>query len=157
LPEELAELIGMTCVFSNNFHYQGGEYGNAVLTRFPVIRWHNSHYKMLRPGEQRGLLQLVLSVYGREVVFMDTHIDHRADDSERLISADQIKEIINEYAPRPIILCGDFNDTPESRTHAAMQAAFDDSWELAGQGDGFTFSAAKPAKRIDYIWLSKDR
>src|SRR5580765_2732476 len=73
LPAELAALTGMTCVFSNNFHYQGGEYGNAVLTRFPLVRWTNSHYKMIRPGEQRGLLQLTLRVYGRELVFMDTH------------------------------------------------------------------------------------
>src|SRR6267143_4106500 len=38
-PDELAALTGMTCVFSNNYSYQGGEYGNAVLTRFPVKRW----------------------------------------------------------------------------------------------------------------------
>src|SRR6185295_11676569 len=50
LPAELAALTGMTCVFSNNFHYQGGEYGNAVLTRFPVLRWDNTHYQMLRRG-----------------------------------------------------------------------------------------------------------
>src|SRR5512136_2750485 len=35
-PAELAALTGMTCVFSNNYPYQGGEYGNALLTRFPV-------------------------------------------------------------------------------------------------------------------------
>jgi len=52
-PGELAALTGMSCVFSNNYHYQGGEYGNAVLTRFPVKRWTNRHYEMLRPGEQR--------------------------------------------------------------------------------------------------------
>ena len=82
-PAELAALTGMSCVFSNNFHFQGGEYGNAVLTRFPIKRWTNRHYKMLRPGEQRGLLQVVLDVHGRELVFLDTHIDlprrrHRA-------------------------------------------------------------------------------
>ena len=69
LPAELAALTGMTCVFSNNFHYQGGEYGNAVLTRFPIVRWTNSHYKMIRPGEQRGLLQLTLRVHGRQSGF----------------------------------------------------------------------------------------
>src|SRR6266571_8013591 len=43
-PDELAALTGLTCVFSNNYHYQGGEYGNAVLTRFPVKRWSNTHF-----------------------------------------------------------------------------------------------------------------
>jgi len=35
LPAELAALTGMTCIFSNNYNFQGGEYGNAVLTPVP--------------------------------------------------------------------------------------------------------------------------
>ena len=38
LGAQLAQLTGLECVFSNNYHFQGGEYGNAVLTRFPVVR-----------------------------------------------------------------------------------------------------------------------
>src|ERR1039457_3390022 len=60
LSGELSRLAGMTCVFSNNFHYQGGEYGNAVLTRFRVLSRTNQFYQMLRTNEQRGLLQLTL-------------------------------------------------------------------------------------------------
>ena len=119
-PAELAALTGMTCVFSNNYHFQGGEYGNAVLTRFPVKRWTNRHYQMLRPGEQRGLLQIVLDVHGRELVFMDTHIDYRGDDTERLQNAAEILEAMKAYSGRPMILCGDFNDTPGSRTHQKL-------------------------------------
>jgi endonuclease/exonuclease/phosphatase family metal-dependent hydrolase len=157
LPAELAELTGMTCVFSNNFHYQGGEYGNAVLTRFPIVRSTNTHYVMLRPGEQRGLLQLFLEVHGRPLVFMATHIDYRPDDSERVLNAGEIQAAARQYGGRPVVVCGDFNDLPTSRTHAKMKQMFDDAWELAGQGDGFTFSAGKPVKRIDFIWLSQDK
>jgi len=194
LPEELAALTGMTCIFSNNYHYQGGEYGNAVLTRFPVVRWTNRHYKMPRPGEQRGILQLVLNVHGREVVFMNTHIDYRPDDSERWFNVGEIEEIVKadsgnptgspltrpadtlspsggegrgEGASRPtsrfgvrgrsIILCGDFNDTPESRVCRRLNETFDDTWALIGQGDGFTIPVVNPRKRIDYIWISKDK
>ena len=71
-PAELAALTGMTCIFNNNYNYQGGEYGNAVLSRFPVKFWMNTHYKMLREGEQRGLLRLVIEVNGRPVTFMNT-------------------------------------------------------------------------------------
>jgi endonuclease/exonuclease/phosphatase family metal-dependent hydrolase len=155
-PAELAAATGMTCVFSNNFHFQGGEYGNAVLTRFPIKRWTDRHYKMLRTGEQRGLLQLVIEVHGRELVFLDTHIDFRADDTERLLNAGEILEVIQAYGGRPIILCGDFNDTPDSRTHQKIAQKFTDSWEAAGVGNGFTIPAEQPRKRIDYIWLSKD-
>jgi endonuclease/exonuclease/phosphatase family metal-dependent hydrolase len=155
LPAELAALTGMTCVFSNNYSFQGGEYGNAVLTRFPVRSWTNAHYPMLRPGEQRGILQLKLDVRGREVWFMSTHIDHRPDDAERLLNAETIGQLATNYAGTPIILCGDFNDVPESRTYAKLAALFVDSWKVAGSGPGFTIPAEGPKKRIDYIWISR--
>lgn len=157
LPAELAALTGMTCVFSNNFHYQGGEYGNAVLTRFPVVRWTDSHYKMIRPDEQRGLLQLTLRVHGRELVFMNTHIDYRPDDTERLMNVEEIHRTLSKYRGDPVIVAGDFNENPDSRTHAKMKEQFDDAWELIGQGDGFTYPTEAPRKRIDYVWLSKDK
>lgn len=155
-PAELAALTGMSCVFSNNFRYQGGEYGNAVLTRFPVKRWTNRHYQMLRPGEQRGLLQVVLDVRGRELVFLDTHVDYRGDDAERLSNAVEILEAIQACRGRPMILCGDFNDTPGSRTHQKIAQQFTDTWTAVGSGDGFTIPVEKPRKRIDYIWIAKD-
>jgi endonuclease/exonuclease/phosphatase family metal-dependent hydrolase len=155
-PAELARLSGMSCVFSNNYDFQGGRYGNAVLTRFPVKQTLNTHFNMLRPGEQRGILQLVLDVHGRELVFMATHIDFRSDDSERLANAAEVGELLKNYAGKPVILCGDFNDVPGSRTHQKFAELFVDSWTVAGSGDGFTIPAEKPAKRIDYIWLSRD-
>ena len=157
LPAELAALTGMTCVFSNNFHYQGGEYGNAVPTRFPIVRWTDAHYKMIRSGEQRGLLQLTLRVHGRELVFMNTHIDYRPDDTERLMNVAEIQGLLAKYQGRPIILAGDFNDNPGSRTHVKMKEQFEDTWELIGQGEGFTYPTEAPRKRIDYLWLSKDK
>ena len=155
LPAELSALTGLACVFSNNFNYQGGQYGNAVLTRFPVKRWTNTYFKMLSPGEQRGLLQLVLDVHGRELVIMDTHIDYRKDDTERLQNAAELHEILHQYGGRPIILCGDFNDTPGSPTHSKIAGDFTDAWAAVGAGGGFTIPAENPSKRIDYLWVSK--
>jgi endonuclease/exonuclease/phosphatase family metal-dependent hydrolase len=176
LPDELAELTGMTCVFSNNYNFQGGEYGNAVLTRFPIKRWTNTHYQKVNETEQRGLLQLTLDVRGREIVFMATHIDHRPDDAARWSNVREIEELVKSkpltrpadtlspsdgerdgVSGRSIILCGDFNDTPDSRVCRRMNELLDDAWSLVGTGDGFTIPAEKPRKRIDYIWISKDK
>lgn len=155
LPGELSLATGMACVFSNNFAFQGGEYGNAVLTRFPVKRWANTHLRMLRPDEQRGVLQVVLDVGGRELLFLATHIDYRRDDAERLANVAQFAEVLAGYAGLPVLMAGDFNDTPGSRTHAAMAERFDDVWQSVGTGDGFTYPSGQPVKRIDYIWLGK--
>jgi endonuclease/exonuclease/phosphatase family metal-dependent hydrolase len=154
MPAELAALTGMTCVFSNNFPYQGGEYGNAVLTRFLVKRWTNHHYRMLRPNEQRGILQLVLDVHGRELVVMNTHIDSRADDAERWLNVGEIEGLTKAQGATPVILCGDFNNVPTGRVYQRLSETFQDAWIKAGAGDGFSFPASGPNRRIDYLWFN---
>ena len=120
-PAELAKLTGMSCIFSNNHAHQGGEYGNAILSRFPILEWTNLHYGMERKDEQRGALQATLNINGRQVVFINTHIDFRKDDSERLNNAAEIKGLLEKrYSGKPVILCGDFNDVPESRTQQGV-------------------------------------
>lgn len=156
-PGELAALTGMTCVFSNNYHYQGGEYGNAILSKFPILTWTNTHLQMIRQGEQRGILQTTVSVAGKQVVFMATHIDYRREDDERIMNVAEFKRIVKRYSGLPVIICGDFNDTPGSRTYANMTEEFVDVWAKVGDGPGYTITSTNPTKRIDYIWLHKEQ
>ncbi len=155
LTAELAAATGMTGIFSNNFYYQGGEYGNAVLTRFPVKRWTNHHYQMMRPNEQRGILELLLDVRGREVVFMNTHIDSRPDDTERWLNLGEIEGLTMNQTGRPVILCGDFNNQPKGRVYDRLTRTFQDTWSKVGAGDGFSFPANSANRRIDYIWFTQ--
>ncbi len=155
LPAELAKLTGMTGVFSNNFSFQGGEYGNAVLTRLPILRVTNSLYQMLHPKEQRGLLQVTLEAHGRKLGFMNTHIDYRADDSERWLNVQEIQALAAGFGALPVILCGDFNDLPKSRIYQELSNTFADTWLLSGGDAGFTFPANSPQRRIDYVWVSR--
>jgi len=155
LISELAALTGMKHAFGKNIDYQGGDYGNAILSRFPIVNDQNHHYKMLRPGEQRGLLQVELRVAGKRLLLMNTHLDHRPDDSERLSNIDEIAEILGRYKGLPVILCGDFNDTPDSPMHQKIEEILVDSWKRGGAGQGFSFSSTQPRKRIDYIFVNK--
>jgi endonuclease/exonuclease/phosphatase family metal-dependent hydrolase len=155
-PKELAKLTGMEIYFERNIIYQGGDYGNAVLTKFPIKKKKNTHYKMIREGEQRGVMQLVLDVHGKDLLFMNTHIDYRPEDDERVINADELKQIVADAGKMPVVLCGDFNDTPGSRTHEKIKKFLTDTWELKGQGVGLTCPTEKPEVRIDYIWISNE-
>ena len=154
LIAELAKLTGMKFYFEKNIDYQGGQYGNAVLSRFPILSGTNTHYQMLREREQRGLLHVVVDVGGRKLLFMNTHLDYRRDDAERLMNIKQMKETIGKYPGLPVIFCGDFNDVPGSRTYERLSEFMTDTWKKAGKGNGFTFSSGLPGKRIDYIWCS---
>jgi endonuclease/exonuclease/phosphatase family metal-dependent hydrolase len=154
-PAELATLTGMSCVFSNNYHYQGGEYGNAILSRLPVVGWTNRHYRMLRPGEQRGLLEVRAKAGRRVVRFFATHLDFRGDDSERVLNVGEVRAVVESEPDLPAIVAGDFNDLPGRRVHRLIKEFMHDAWEVGSEGDGFTIPAAKPQKRIDYVFATR--
>lgn len=152
----LSDLTGMTYAFGKNFDFQGGDYGNGFLTRFPILAEKNIQYHMINPGEQRGLLQVVLEIRGTEVVFMNTHLDYRPADTERLMNVDEIKSAVTEFSPRTVVVCGDFNDVPSSRTVESMRQQFTDVGGLVDVSRGNTYPTSEPVKRIDYIFVSNN-
>ena len=63
-------------------------------------------------------------------------------------------DLISEYlknSPYPVILCGDFNDSPTSYAYQKFSEKLDDSFRESGWGFGKTYSGAFPSFRIDYI------
>lgn len=67
--------------------------------------------------------------------------------------ADQVDQIMAhvEGTPYPIIICGDFNDTPFSYTYNELGSGLQDSFMKRGNGLGVTYNGPIPALRIDYI------
>ena len=59
-----------------------------------------------------------------------------------------------QSSPYPIILCGDFNDTPLSYAYNTISANLKDTFKESGKGIGQTFVKI-PALRIDYILHEK--
>jgi endonuclease/exonuclease/phosphatase family metal-dependent hydrolase len=59
-PAELARLTKMQVVFGDNIPYQGGRYGNAVLSRLSIVRHENHPLPSFHEGEQRGVLEVAV-------------------------------------------------------------------------------------------------
>ena len=154
---KLADITGMTYAFGKTIDYQGGDYGNAFLTRFPIFEERNAMYRKFPEAEQRGVLLLVLGIIGEEVVVANTHLDSQGNDSLRIASVNDLKSILKGYSSRPIILCGDFNDIPSSRVVTQLKEEYLDAWELAGTWEGYTFPSDVPKKRIDYLFTNSSR
>ena len=57
--------------------------------------------------------------------------------------------------PYPVIVCGDFNDTPISFTYGEISAKLKDSFVESGSGVSNTYRGKLPQNRIDYIFHSK--
>ena len=152
---ELAALTGMDFYFGKNIPYQGGEYGNAILSRFPIRKQVNTLLTRLDTSvEQRGVAQVVLDIHGSELVFLVTHLDAGSSDAERLNSIPQLRNIAQSYGNRSLILCGDFNATPSSPVYTEVKRTFADLWVNLGAGNGYTSSSPFPTRRIDYIWTA---
>ena len=56
-----------------------------------------------------------------------------------------------ETSPHPVILCGDFNDTPQSYVYRMLSNGLHDTFQEKGFGIGTTYAGKIPALRIDYI------
>ncbi|TNE68562.1 MAG: hypothetical protein EP344_01155 [Bacteroidetes bacterium] len=54
-------------------------------------------------------------------------------------------------SPHPVILCGDFNDTPNSFVYQTLSEPMTDTFREKGIGIGTTFAGSVPLLRIDYI------
>jgi len=69
----------------------------------------------------------------------------------RAEQVDIMKEQIRK-SPYPVIVCGDFNDTPFSYTYHILEKGLNDSYRKAGEGlFGSTYAGKFPSYRIDYI------
>jgi endonuclease/exonuclease/phosphatase family metal-dependent hydrolase len=71
--------------------------------------------------------------------------------------ARQVDEL-NAYirlSPYPVIICGDFNDTPVSYSYQKVRGDLEDSFMSSGTGIGNTYRGNFPSYRIDFIFHSK--
>ena len=149
-PARLAELTGLQAVFEKNIDCQGGEYGNAVLSRLPIESHENHALPRVGANEQRGLLEVQVRTGGQRLVFFATHLDHQRDDAERMASVAALHELLGACADRPVIVAGDFNATPDSRVLSAA-AEFLTSTIEGETAAGGTYPADQPERRIDHI------
>jgi endonuclease/exonuclease/phosphatase family metal-dependent hydrolase len=68
----------------------------------------------------------------------------------RSLQAQVVKNYINK-SPYPVIVTGDFNDTPVSYTYRKIRKGLNDAFITSGYGAGFTYRGNYPPNRIDYI------
>ena len=68
----------------------------------------------------------------------------------RAVQAQSLKAQIN-LSQYPVIVAGDFNDTPVSFSYRKIRKGLNDAFVNSGYGAGFTYKGNYPANRIDYI------
>lgn len=146
-------------------NYDGGEYGIAILSRGGIGYRSTVPLPVAPPQARAGgsreprVAQLVLAaVHGDNWYVLNTHIDPSDAQARAQEVARIVQTIALQRAERvPFVIGGDFNSTPDDPVQQTLTGAgLRDAWLECGQGDGFTYPADAPAKRIDYLFLTAD-
>lgn len=150
---ELGRLTGLQHSFGAFFDYQGGRYGMAILSRFPIRR--SESVRLPDGNEPRVALAVEVDhqAIGR-LMIVNVHFDWVADDAFRFAQATRLTAFLDSLTI-PFVLLGDFNDTPGSRTLALFQARALEAKKHPS--DRFTFSSTNPEKEIDFIFAAPAR
>lgn len=143
---ELTRLTGLHGKFGKAIDYEGGGYGQAILSRFPIGESTVHTLPGMPKREQRIAFEVKLKVNGRDLSCVTTHL-HHIEASLREQQAAKLNELFGA-ADRPIILAGDLNATPESKPVALVK----DKWTIASADPRLlTYPSDKPVKQIDYV------
>lgn len=162
-----------------NFRKNGAFFGTVTFSRYPIaesgeftfpntsnrcsfadivveqktIRVYNTHLQSVHINLEKTALRLQQE---------ELRNDELRDVSGRLKygfikRAQQVNRITShmDTSPFPIIVCGDFNDTPVSYTYRKMKGERNDCFTKAGNGVISTYKSFWPAFRIDYIFSDK--
>ncbi len=173
LATELAGGLGYDHAYAARLSVDGVEFGNAVLSRWPITASEATPLPAPpEADEQRLVLRADVDGPRGPLQVFSTHLNWRFDHSAvRQLQVRAVAEAVAAARPRtyPPILCGDLNATPDSdevrmltgRAAVPVEGlVFHDAWEVAGDGGpGHTWSNAnpyaaldlEPGRRIDYV------
>lgn len=153
-------------------------YGIATFSRFPIIRRgeiihpgssslsiytdilvgkdtfriYNNHLESFRLKKMERSLLEEMTADDKETIdeVKTLSVSLKKGFVKRSLQAQVVKDHINS-SKYPVIVAGDFNDTPVSYTYRKIRKGLNDSFVASGYGAGFTYKGNYPPNRIDYI------
>lgn len=147
--KEIARQLDMHYFFGKAINYEGGEYGVAILSKFPMSAQKINKLPTVEEthGEPRTLTVTEISLpSGKNILFGCTHLDAQHAATNRLIQIQKIVSLAKNWK-EPAIIAGDFNDVPDSKVIQILDSYF----QRTCSDCPFTIPADKPDKTIDFI------
>ncbi len=161
-----------------HFARSGASFGQVTYTRYPIIKMGEIRFKkspnmaiytdVLIGADTVRIFNVHLQSYKidpRKYEIIDSPGIVEEEDIREIreiggklkrafqMRAEQVREIkkIIDNTHYPIIICGDFNDTPVSYTYQQMRGDLDDAFVGSGKGFARTYIGKLPNFRIDNI------
>jgi endonuclease/exonuclease/phosphatase family metal-dependent hydrolase len=151
--EFLADTMWPQFAYGRNAVYPRGHHGNALLSKFPIVRSENLDISIAGP-EQRGMLHCVLRTPDdqRDVHAICVHMGLR--ESHRRQQVELLCELVRglpEHAP--VVVAGDFNDWRRRAHRVLEQAGLHEVFLNANGRSARSFPARLPLLQLDRIYV----
>lgn len=150
----IAEDIWPHAAYGKNSVYATGHHGNAIISRFPILKTFNADISAHR-FESRGLLHCEIDLAERGTVHcLCAHFGlfakGRRAQTQALIEF--VRKEIPPYAP--LIIAGDFNDWRNQMSHTIeTELGMQDVFHMYGGQVARSFPARLPMFRLDRIYV----
>ncbi len=138
---------------SNSYIYSDIQLSNNKKIR--IINLHLASYKLEEEDKQvftklkeegvKNTIEKDAKPLVQKLIWANTKRSHEVDELVKIFEESSI----------PIVLMGDFNDTPFSYTYRKFKKHLSDAFVAKGKGFGTTYNGDLPAYRIDYIFFDK--
>jgi endonuclease/exonuclease/phosphatase family metal-dependent hydrolase len=154
--EFLADSMWPMFAYGRNAVYPDGEHGNALLSKFPILRHQNLDVSV-HGTEERGLLHSVLAVPGQpEIHTICAHLGLR--ESHRQQQLGLLCELLDSLpADAPVIVAGDFNDWRKRADAILARCGLQEVFSQAFGRPARSFPARLPVLCLDRIYLRNAR
>ena len=118
--EEIGAALGMGWIMSSARLLRGHQFGNTVLSRFPITQ-HLEHDLSWKTCEPRRLQRVDVSVNGSTLHVYNVHLGTAL--LERRHQAERLAEIVTDrHVPGPKLVLGDFNEWMKGLVTSTLSA-----------------------------------
>ncbi len=153
--EFLADSVWSDFAYGKNAIYDEGHHGNAILSRYPIVRWDNEDISA-HSFESRGMLHCEISVPGwpEHLHCVCVHMGLFKRGQRRQLQA--LERRIEQLVPpqAPLVIAGDFNDWREIASQILVeQLNLTEAFELTGGRAARSYPSALPLFRLDRIYV----
>lgn len=183
IGKELSQTPHKHIEYTKSFSNGNSNFGLATFSRYPILnrgkidfnnsvntciysdvkikedtfRIYNLHLQSIHLKKNNyGILDSIFHINSKKIgEVKDVTNRLRYAFIKRAKQADLVEKHISS-SPYPVILCGDFNDTPVSYTYSKLLGERKDAYREAGFGTGKTYRGKLPSYRIDYIFYSQE-
>lgn len=144
----LSELTGLHYAYGKALDFQGGAYGNAFLSRYPIEQSKVHILPKSADREQRVFLQSNVKIANEKMItFIATHLDNSSA-VDRMAAVEMMDTLLPGMT-NPILFAGDMNAVPESAEMTTLMKTFTPAIMNAPL---LTSPAENPRRQIDYIF-----